>query len=340
MNIFKEFYSTKKLILLILISGLLIFGIFMLSYGIKETDIAIRQVILSMINTAIIWIGCMTIVKYLWKKYPWEHHPAKHLIIEIIAIFIYTMTVGGIIYYLSVNYWELPIKDEEVMPSIITTLLITYLITGIHESVFFYQQWKYNFSKSIRLERDNIAARYEALRSQINPHFLFNSLNSLVSLVEENKTAVDYVRNLSDLLRYMLKSSEKELVLLRDELVVLHNYTALQQLRFGENLKIVIDVSQSSYHYALPPLVMQMLVENAIKHNIITRDKPLSVSVWTEKDSIFVQNNLQKKDVPDSTGQGLKNIAGRYRHLTGRSIRIEEGDGRFKVGIPLLTVEL
>ena len=157
---------------------------------------------------------------------------------------------------------------------IFTTILITFFITSIHESIFFYQQWKYNFSKSVRLEKDNIEARYEALRAQINPHFLFNSLNSLTTMVEDNKPVVEYIQNLSDLLRYMLKSGEKELVLLRDEITILNSYISLQQMRFPETLKIKVDVAESFYHFAVPPLVLQMLVENCLKHNIISKDKP------------------------------------------------------------------
>jgi len=332
-------YFNKRLFLLIPLVSLLIFSMFVLSYGVRESDIVIRQVMLSILNTATIWLGCMVIVQYLWKKYPWERYPFKHLIIEIIAIFIYTMVVAWVIFVFSVRFWDMPVIEDKAS-AIFITLLITFLITSIHEGVFFYQQWKYNFSKSVRLERDNIEARYEALRSQINPHFLFNSLNSLVNLVEDNKDAVAYIRNLSELLRYMLKSNEKELVLLRDEMAVLNNYLSLQKMRFGENLQIANDVSESNYHFAVPPLSLQMLVENAIKHNIITKEKPLQISVWAEKDTLYIQNNLQKKEVTGSTKQGLININGRYRLFTSRTVKIDESNGFFKVGLPLLQVEL
>jgi two-component system, LytTR family, sensor kinase len=332
-------YFNKQLLLLIPIVGLLILTIFMLSFGIKEIDIILRQIVYSLLNTASIWLGCVVIVQYLWKKYPWEHHPVKHLILEVLMITVYTIMVSGLIYYSSVLFWEMPVITETGAAFFIT-LIITYLITGIHEGVFFYRQWKYNFSKSVRLERDNIEARFEALRSQINPHFLFNSLNSLVSLVENNKNAVDYIHNLSELLRYMLKSNEKELVLLRDEMAVLENYIKLQQLRFRENLKIDINVGESCFHYALPPLSLQMLVENAIKHNVIIQNKPLHIEIGIEKDAIFVRNNLQKKEVIGSTGQGLKNISGRYRLFTAKPVRIEETNGYFNVSLPLLQVEL
>ncbi len=124
-----------------------------------------------------------------------------------------------------------------------------------------------------------MSARYEALRTQINPHFLFNSLNGLSTLIEDNPKAQEYVGHLSGLMRSMLSSNERELSLLRDEVKVLSSYLALQKLRFGDNLVVNLEVPESSYQLALPPLSLQMLAENAMKHNIITRDKPLELRV-------------------------------------------------------------
>jgi LytS/YehU family sensor histidine kinase len=192
----------------------------------------------------------------------------------------------------------------------------------------------------VRLEKDNIEAKYEALRAQINPHFLFNSLNSLTTMVEDNKPVVDYIQNLSELLRYMLKSGEKELVLLREEVSIMNSYIRLQKMRFPETLNIKVDIPESFYHFAVPPLVLQMLVENSIKHNIISKDKPLIVQIIASGSSISVINNLQRKSGVDSTGQGLINITGRYRFFTTRKVEINETSDKFSVTIPLLQVEL
>jgi two-component system LytT family sensor kinase len=276
---------------------------------------------------------------FLWRKFPWEQSPGVHLLLEIVLILAYIAFFCTGLYLLEKKFWKL-LEYENIGMQIFITVLITFLITSIHESVFFYQQWKYNFSKSLRLEKDNIEARYEALRAQINPHFLFNSLNSLTTMVEDNKPVVEYIQNLSDLLRYMLNNGEKELVLVRDEILILNSYILLQQKRFPDTLSFHVDVSESCYHFALPPLVLQMLVENAIKHNIISRENPLNVEIIAGKDSITVSNNLQKKGGVDSTGQGLKNISGRYRFFTSRKVEISETSDTFKVVIPLLLIEL
>lgn len=332
-------YFNKSLFIIIPLVAILIVGVYLISYRITDTGRSLQIMIHSIVITAGLWLGCMTIVMYLWNKFPWEQSPLWHLILEILFILFYTLAFSSLVYIIERKLWNIP-KLENIGLEVFTTLLITFLITSIHESLFFYRQWKFNFSKSLRLEKDNIQARYEALRAQINPHFLFNSLNSLTSMVEDNKPVVEYIQNLSELLRYMLKNGEKEVVLLRDEIAIMNSYISLQQMRFPGILDITVDVPENYYHYAVPPLVLQMLVENCIKHNIISKENPLRVEIIAEKESIIVINTLQKKKGVDSTGQGLNNITGRYRFFTSKKVEIIETNDKFKVTIPLLLVEL
>jgi hypothetical protein len=332
-------YFNKYLFLLIPLVGIVITGIFVISYGIRDAGETVRLLLHGIVMTAGIWLGCMAIVIFLWNKYPWEKSPLKHILLEIPLILIYTVAFSGMIFLIEKIFWKKSLP-ENLGFEIFVTILITLFITSIHESIFFYQQWKYNFSKSVRLEKDNLEARYEALRAQINPHFLFNSLNSLTTMVENNRSAVDYIQNLSELMRYMLKSGEKELVLLRDEISVLKKYISLQQMRFPGTLEINLEVDEKYFHYAVPPLSLQMLVENCLKHNIISRDKPLKVEIKAEQESIIVINNLQRKSGVESSGQGLKNLAGRYRFFTSRNVEIIENGLVYKVVLPLLQVEI
>ena len=324
---------------LVVLVAILITGIFCLSNGVDSAGRGMVSLGHGLIMTTGIWIGCMAIVQYLWQKFPWEFYPVKHLILEILVITSWTILYSFTLYTLE-RWTGVFDRVENLFMEAIVTLLITYLITAIHELVFFYKQWKHNFSKSIRLEKDNIQAKYETLKTQINPHFLFNSLNSLTNLVDENETAVRYIGDLSDFFRYMLGSRDKEVVLVREEINLLEKYIHLQQSRFKTSLNIEVNVPESFYHYAIPPLVVQMLVENSIKHNIISKDKPLSVSVRAENETLLVENNLQKKSGISSTGQGLRNITERYRLFTSREVEITETSAIFKVAIPLLTIEL
>jgi hypothetical protein len=337
--IMKPNYFNKYLFFLIPLVGIVITGIFLISYGIENKGESFRMIVHGVLMTAGLWLGCMAIVMFLWKRFPWEQAPVLHLLLEIFLILFYTVLFSSTLYFIEKKYIDLPLVENLGM-EIFVTILITFFITSIHESVFFYQQWKYNFSRSVRLEKDNIEARYEALRAQLNPHFLFNSLNSLTTMVEENREAVDYIQNLSEMLRYMLKSGEKELVLLRDEITILEKYISLQLMRFHGNLDVKVDVDEKLYHLAIPPLSLQMLVENCIKHNNISSEKPLKIKIEADRESVTVTNYLQKRENVQSSGQGLKNLSGRYRFFTTKKVEVSQSNSIFKVTIPLLQVEI
>ncbi len=324
------------LILLIVTASLLIGYMFTL---VMNLDYTFANVFLrSIFSTAIIWGGCVTIVTYSWRKYPWESMPTKHIIIEVLLIMslltIYIVSGAFFISYKNENSIIIALQSHTV--ELIFTVLITFLITTIHEAVFFYQQWKLNFSRSISLEKDNLEARYNALKAQVNPHFLFNSLNSLMSLLDNNPKAEKYVQDLSEYLRYVLLSNSKEEVTLHEELENLEKFFHLQKLRFDENLTVEINIQPTSLAQYIPPLALQMLVDNCIKHNIITLKHPLKIEIFQHDNKITVRNNKQLKKTEESTGQGLKNIEGRYRFIGGESIKIESDDNYFSVTIPLI----
>jgi sensor histidine kinase YesM len=335
----KDTYFNKSLFCLIPLVGIIIAGVYLISFGISDTDLSIKIAFQGITMTAGIWLGCTTIVTLLWKKFPWEEKPVLHLLIEISAILVYTLIFSIALYSVERKYFDFP---EMLNPGmdIFITLLITFFITTINESAFFYRQWKYNFSKSVRLEKDNLEARFEALRAQINPHFLFNSLNSLTSMVEDNKPVVEYIENLSALLRYMMKSGEKELVSLGEEIKILRSYISLQMTRFHGSLEIKVGISEELHNHVVPPLVLQMLVENSIKHNVISRENPLIVELIADNESITVTNNIQRKTGVTSTGQGLENIRARYGFFTSAKMVVTENGEIFRVKIPLLQVEL
>jgi two-component system, LytTR family, sensor kinase len=325
--------------LLIPIVGIMIGSLFYIDVHYRELAEVWIFFTHSIIITAGLWIGCMFIVTKLWEKFPWELYPVKHLLIELVLILIYTNLFSGAAYLLFLKLGLIkPLPN--LFSEILFTNLITLLITALNEAAQFYKQWKLNFSRSIRLEKDTIEARYEALKTQINPHFLFNSLNSLITLVEDNKKAVEYINNLSEFLRYMLKSRDRELVIVRDELNMLDKYLTLQKLRFQENLNIRMDVDEKYFHYSTPPLVLQMLAENSLKHNIISKEKPLTISITAGNGCISIENNLQQKNEAETTGQGLRNISERYRFFTTEQVKITQTNTTFRVSVPLLLVEL
>lgn len=188
------------------------------------------------------------------------------------------------------------------------------------------------------LKKDKIEFQFETLKSQVNPHFLFNSFNTLIGVIEEDKeTAVEYVEKLSDFYRNILLQREKNVIPLREELKMIGDYYFLQQKRYKSNFIMNIDVPVASLTSYIAPLTLQLLVENAVKHNVISRDRPLTVDIYIGNDYIVVRNNLQRKQHPEpSTGMGLGNIINRYRLLGDNEVRIEETITHYTVAIPLL----
>lgn len=329
---------TKRIILVIPLVGLLISVMFFVANSAKAQSIGFSIVFEGVIQTFVIWAGCYGIVRYLWLKYPWEQFPRKHLISEIVAIITYLAFFSLIelivIAGLNTNIWIATLQKYAL--DIFITILITFLITAIHEAYYFYKQWQENFSKSVQLEKDNLLSQYNALKAQINPHFLFNSLNSLISLVEENPKAEKYVQDLSDFLRFVLQSSEKETISLREELDNLKKYIRLLSLRFNENFSVNIEIKPEVLEKEIPPLALQILVENCVKHNVITKANPLHIRIAADLNSVTVINNLQKKTQNESTGQGLKNIIGRYRFHKFDAVKIQQTDTEFIVSLPLI----
>ena len=154
----------------------------------------------SVANSIVIWVGCMAIVSLVWKVFPWESKPVLHILTEVVLILIYLAVFVCCVMLYLIHQTKITFTEglHAHSTEIVFTFLITFLITTIHEAVFFYKQWQLHFSNSIILEKDKLEAQYNALKAQVNPHFLFNSLNSLMSLLENNPKAEQYVQDLSD----------------------------------------------------------------------------------------------------------------------------------------------
>lgn len=188
------------------------------------------------------------------------------------------------------------------------------------------------------LLNENILARFEALKQQINPHFLFNSLNSLKSLIKADpQQSETFVMRLSDVYRYLLQHGQQQTVTLSEELEFIKSYLFLLESRFGESLKFSINIPDRYLSTFIPPVSLQLLIENAIKHNIVSSGRPLAIHVFIQDSSIAVVNNLQlKRSFEKSTGTGLGSISTRYRLLTGMEIEVKEKQGTFIVLLPII----
>lgn len=211
--------------------------------------------------------------------------------------------------------------------------------------VYFSERWKEVLVESEKLKRENLQSQFETLKTQVSPHFLFNSLNTLITIIPENpEQAVEFVQKLADVYRYILQTKDKQLISLQQELEFSESYLFLMKIRFGENLQVHWQVSPEYNQASIPPLALQMLLENAIKHNIISAKKPLFLAIYSETgETIVVKNNLQPKlgrsaDESDSTKVGLQNVTKRYSYLTKRPVDVIETTSAFIVALPLLQI--
>ena len=193
-------------------------------------------------------------------------------------------------------------------------------------------------SKAQLLEKEKALVMFESLKQQLNPHFLFNSLSSLSGLIEaDQRLAGSFLKQMSKIYRYILKSRDSEVVTLREEIDFVQTYINLQKTRFKDGLQINIDINENDLHKKIPPVTLQNMVENAIKHNIIDTDSPLVVDMYTENGYVFVRNNLQKKQMVESSNkQGLSNLRSLYKYLSDKPLIIDEGKDHFLVRIPLI----
>ncbi len=344
MNLSKCPYKEKRYDILVVIGGILLLGIVIpVIVGIITTaplSSILESIFFSTISTTTLWIGCRYIISKLWKIYPWEKHPIKHLIWEVILIALYNLIVVAFLFLL--GYYVLTeekVKEYHFFDTYISILIISLIISFIHESVFLYIMWMRSDKRSQELERESLLSQFETLKNQVNPHFLFNSFNTLITLIEEDKDiAVEYVQKLSDFFRTILQLRDKSTISIQEELELIKTYSFLQKKRYGDNFVLKNMVPANALSKGIAPLTLQMLVENTIKHNIIATERPLNVEISvTENQYIMVKNNLQKRTEGEpSAGLGLHNIRNRYKFLSDKEVEVIVSANYFSVAIPLL----
>lgn len=258
---------------------------------------------------------------------------------SIVITAVCAVTLGALTAYSTLSHnwldWILPMKLF-----VMFCFRINLFLNTLHIIFLYMQKLEQSHQELETYKRISSQAQLQSLRNQVNPHFLFNNLSVLTALISHDANAsVEFVKQFSNVYRYILKSDEKELILLREEIDFIQSYLYLLKTRFDSGLSIDITIPESSLSCYILPVSLQMLVENAVKHNIISKSKPLHIEILsTDNQSITVRNNLQRKKISDeqSTQLGLTNIARRYDFLGHQGVSIEERDHYFSVTIPLI----
>jgi LytS/YehU family sensor histidine kinase len=216
-------------------------------------------------------------------------------------------------------------------------LIPTFLVMLVYETVYFFESWKNKVKESEAISRTQLVNQLEALKAQLDPHFLFNSLNILSSLIDDNEPAQQYLSRLSDVYRYVLLSKDRTTVSLREEMEFVDAFLYLAKVRFQAGLEVETHIADQSWDLSVAPLSIQLLVENALKHNVITREHPLHITIREKDGYLWVSNAIHKKvHLEPSTKVGLNNILEQYKLLSELPVHIIRDPLRFEVALPLL----
>jgi len=308
----------------------------------EECSLFIGCYFISFFYTALFWLFFRTLHLLITAKYPgYENIRQRYLML--IPIVVGSFVLLKIILDLTVDpvlHSFLPMGSEpHALLEFIGSFIFLILIMSLYEGTYLFAELKKSKLQQEILVKENISSQLEGLKNQVNPHFLFNSLNTLASIIpEDQERGVRFVTKLSKVYRYILDIKDQKLISVREELDYLHSYTYLLKERFGNNIVIEIDVDSSDFGKLIMPLSLQITFENAIKHNIITSSKPLHIQVYMENENLVVKNNLQKKStVGTSTKMGLQNIKNRYSFFTDKEVGVIATMKHFIVTLPLLT---
>jgi len=344
----KSHHCLRSVFFFSVIIGIVIPAIFAIRYlaGVKDdgADNLLFSVFFTFTVSCCIYLVDMPIWKFVIKKFPWKTHFKKRIIGMIFLSNLAASVVMFLVYELFYEVFASLLKNchsSHLIDHIIIANIVNVIMILGFESSQLYRYWKDSIIKQEQLQREAMEAKFEALQSQINPHFLFNSLNVLVSLIRiDQKKAIDYTQKFSQIYRYILDTSTDKMVTLDREIFFIENYLFLQNLRFGENLKFEMIINEKPDRLLLPPLSLQILVENAILHNEISTEFPLMIQIRIDADWLTVRNNLQlRKDPKTNSGKGLKNLNTRMLHLQQSEPVIEKTEKEFIVKIPLLHLE-
>lgn len=292
----------------------------------------------SLTHVVTYWIGCRWFIIYIRKKRPGFQMTRMRIIIEVLFILIFGAILSPIL-HITVSTLLNNVPHGSQVEGYIATYFSSFFVLSIYEGIYLYYQNETNIRETEKLKREQVESDLMSLRNQVNPHFLFNSMNTLMSIIpEDSKLATSFLQKLSNVYRYILDRTDDHLITLNEELKFIDSYIFLQKERFKNNLDVLMEIDNESLTKLIVPLSLQIVFENAIKHNIISGKHPLIIQVSVdEKGKLVVENNLQrKKQAIPSTGLGLKNITSRFKYFTDEEVDIIETDKSFTVKIPLL----
>lgn len=335
---YKNFNQFLRTYAIIFAAAIIAFFVRIEKFGDFSMETNIFLFFFTIFIASVFWETLRAVHYQLNKYYPFERNLTGRITIQLVI-----GTAIGVMLRSVIYVWGEPMIPFKVDSLFLAATWAIYAMipVGINLcffTVYFIDRWKDTIIKAERLEKEKSQVQFDNLKNQLNPHFLFNALTSLNSLIFENqKLASEFLQQLSKVYRYVLQNKDKNFVLLSTELNFISNYVKLLETRFAGSVQIKFQVDEHAYEKAIVPVTLQILIENALKHNIVDRDKVLNIDVISVGDYLVVSNNLQlRSNVETSNKLGLENLKSLYRFLTERPVIVEPTGERFFVKVPLL----
>ena len=293
---------------------------------------------------SVIWLGNRWLLFKQREHFDWFNHPLRKLLMLVVANVLYTapITVLGLVAWFTLA--GLPIDRTALQVVVLTNVICVLFVTHGYETMFLIRERESDLVRVERLDRLRVQAELAALKTQVDPHFLFNSLNTLGHLIQHDaRRGREFCDTLADVYRYVLDSGRRDLVPLADELAFVRRYHRLLELRSGGAIRLVVDaaVDLDAHRWRIPPLALQALLENAVKHNQASTEEPLELVLSLQGDddrspAIRAVNALRaRRSALPSAGVGLANLAARCSLVTGAALAVRPGAGAFEVDVPL-----
>jgi sensor histidine kinase YesM len=333
-NYIKYFFAGATILILVIV-GIL--------FSPKEwTTLQVATVIWIVLAALLLWFGNSLISRLLDKKITWLQYGNIRFFLQLFIIIVYSLSViNGLYLGLKIYFTDgLPTLLQLLVTNVYGALIIIPM-SSIYFGLYFLKSWNKSQLEAERLQKESAKAKFKALVNHLDPHFLFNNLNILSALIDiDTKQSQKYLEKFAEVYRVVLQTDNDQLVSLRKELEFVEAYIYLINIRFEDLLSIEIKIPESKKDAQLPPLTLQMLIENAMKHNIITEERPLSIKVSAAGNFLTIKNSLNQKPMEaNNTGSGLENIAMRYEYFTDNKLVIENNGTEFIVKAPLIEVE-
>ncbi|HKH61494.1 MAG TPA: histidine kinase [Flavitalea sp.] len=291
----------------------------------------------------VIWHGNRYLLFTLRSYFDWFNKPIRKIIALLLAVSFYTIPVSAL---LLTGWYHVFAKGNVQWDTVFTATLIIMIcvvfITHVYETVFLVRDSESEMLRNAQLERAKVQAELEALKNQIDPHFIFNSLNTLSHLIEERPSkAKQFNDNLADVYRYILQNKSRDLVFLQEEITFIKDYFSLLKIRFENAVQLNINIAEDLYEkFLIRPISLQVLIENAIKHNEFSDASPLMVTITLAGDELIVRNKINKKILRKASSRiGLENLNERYKLTAEKSIIVHEQPEQFLVRLPVLRIE-